>query len=392
MKILYHHRIRSKDGQYVHVEELVHALRAAGHEVVIVGPARVEAARFGADAGIVAALKRALPRALYELLELCYSIPAFFRLVRAVRRVRPDFIYERYNLLFPAGIWAKRLTGLPLFLEVNAPLFAERSRFGGISLRRLARWSERYVWRGADQVLVVTGVLGGYVRDAGVPAERIHVIPNGINRERFGAAPSPEQARAALGLKGRCVLGFVGFIREWHGLERVIEFLAAERDERLHLVMVGDGPARAGLEKLAERLDVSRQVSFTGIVDRERVASYIAAFDVALQPAVVEYASPLKLFEYLALGKAIVAPDSANIREVLTHDENALLFDPRDTNAQREALRRLCADAALRERLGRAAAATVERLGLTWEHNAERVIRLARATCATDDAPVVERG
>ncbi len=378
MKILYHHRIRSKDGQFVHVEELVHALRAAGHEVVLVGPKRIEQESFGADAGVVALLRKALPRALYELLEFGYTIPAFLRLWRHARRERPNVIYERYNLFFPAGAWVKRLLGLPLLLEVNAPLLEERGKFGGLALRALGAWSERYVWRTADSVMVVTGVLGGRVRAAGVPPERIVVIPNGINRERFGSAPAPEAAKQAFGLQGKCVLGFVGFIRDWHGIEHVIEFLAAERDEQLHLLMVGDGPARASLEATAARLGVSGQVTFTGTVERDRVADHVAAFDVALQPAVVEYASPLKLFEYLALGKAIVAPNSPNIMEILTHDKNALLFDPAVAGSLSSALRALCRDPALRLRLGAAAAATIDELGLTWDRNAQRVVDLAQ--------------
>jgi glycosyltransferase involved in cell wall biosynthesis len=392
MKILYHHRIRSKDGQYVHVEELVHAVRSAGHEVVIVGPGRVQQETFGADAGAVAWLRKALPQMLYELLELGYTIPAFFRLLRAARRERPDVIYERYNLFFPAGAWVKSLLRLPLLLEVNAPLLEERSKFGGLALKGLGAWSERYAWRTADWVMVVTDVLGARVRAAGVPPERVVVIPNGINRERFGLAPVPEAAKRALGLQDKCVLGFVGFIREWHGIEHVIEFLAAERDPHLHLLMVGEGPARQSLEATAERLGVRSQVTFTGTIDRDRVANYIAAFDIALQPAVVEYASPLKLFEYLALGKAIVAPRTPNIMEILADGQNALLFDRANPDSLPAALRMLCHDAALRRRLGQAAAASIDEQGLTWERNAERVIELARRSLPTEAARVAARG
>jgi glycosyltransferase involved in cell wall biosynthesis len=91
---------------------------------------------------------------------------------------------------------------------------------------------------------------------------------------------------------------------------------------------VGDGPARAAIESLTESLGIPDRVTVTGIIDRDEVARYVGVFDIALQPDVVEYASPLKLFEYMALGKAIIAPDRANIREILTHGRDALLFDP----------------------------------------------------------------
>ena len=377
MKILYHHRIRSKDGQYVHVEEMILALRSLGHEVIIVAPAAMENEDFGADAGAVAWMKRHLPKWIYELLELSYSLVAYWRLRRAVREHRPDCLYERCNLFLPAGVWLKRRYGLPMLLEVNAPLFEERARYDGLSLKRLARWSETYAWRGADYALPVTRVLGAKVVAAGVPESRICVIPNGINLERFGAAPDTTAAKRALGLEGRLVLGFTGFVRDWHGIDSVIDLIAHDSAEALrHLLMVGDGPARAGLEAQAKRLGVSDRVTFTGVVNRDEVARYVAAFDIALQPAVVEYASPLKLFEYLMLGRAIVAPAQANILEVLTDGKNAVLFDPGRAGGLAEAIEQVSRDAELRQRIARGARAAIDEQGLTWVRNAERVIAL----------------
>lgn len=374
MKILYHHRIRSKDGQFVHVEELVGALRAAGQEIVMVGPRAIETQSFGADAGLVATLKRALPKALYELLEFGYSFVAFARLVAAIRKHKPDVLYERYNLFCPAGVWARRLFGLPMLLEVNAPLYEERKRFGGIALDRLARWTERITWRGADRVLPVTGVLAEHVVRAGVPQSRILVVPNGIDKHKFASALTREAARAKLGLEGKLVLGFVGFMREWHGLEGLIDILADHGEPHWHLLLVGDGPVRESLLEHAARRGVADRVTITGIVERDRVVSYIRAFDVALQPDVVAYASPLKLIEYLAAGLAIVAPDTPNIRELLEHERNGLLFARGDRDSLMRAVLTVSRDAALRERLGAAAGATIERRGLTWEANARRVI------------------
>ena len=373
MKLLYHHRIGSKDGQYVHIEELVGALRRLGHEVVVVGPPATDRKDFGGEDSLVSILKRYLPRFVYELLELGYSILDYRRVARAIRTLRPDVIYERYNLYLPSGVWAQRRFGLPLIMEVNAPLYAERKKYNGISLDRLARWSERYSWCNADFVLPVTSVLARETMQAGVPSQRIVVIPNGIDRERFANAPGIDDAKAALGLSGRLVLGFVGFMREWHGLERLIDFIACAGDPSRHLLLIGDGPARGVFETRARDRGVHAQVTFTGLVNRDRIAEHIAAFDIALQPEVVPYASPLKLFEYLALGRAVVAPATPNIMEVLTHESNALLFDPESVGGFDAALERLCRDASLRARLGQAARDTIDRKGLTWDNNARRV-------------------
>jgi len=379
MKILYHHRTRSKDGQYVHIEEMIEAMRGLGQTVIIVAPAAMENADFGSDGGLVAWLKRHLPRFMYELMELAYALLTFLRLARAVREHQPDCLYERYNLFQPAGVWIKRLYGLPYLLEINAPIFAERAHYDGISLKWLARWSERYAWRNADVALPVTQVLGAMLQQAGVPAERITVIPNGINTERFSANPDSAVAKRALGLEGHLVLGFTGFVRDWHGMDKIIDFIAQDGAQmQCHLLVVGDGPVRNALEQQAQRLGVADRVTFTGVVQRDAVAGYVAAFDIALQPAVVAYASPLKIFEYLALGRAIIAPNQANIREILQHEVNALLFDPADEAGLIKAIQRLMQDPALRERLARKAGESIAEQGLTWHANAQRVTQLAR--------------
>ncbi len=379
MRILYSHRIQSRDGQGVHVEELIAALRAEGHTVLVVGPGQYARAQFGGESRAIAALRKALPGGLAELAELAYAVPATWRLWRAWRGFRPDLVYERYNLFHLAGAWLARRCGATLFLEVNAPLAEERARHGGLRLRRLARRVERWTWRSATRVLPVTRVLGDIVAAAGVAPSRIAVVPNAIVPARF---PASRREPAA----GALVLGFVGFVRPWHGLEAVIEAMAAEPAGETTLVVVGDGPARPGLEALAAARRIAARVCFTGVVAPERVAGLVAGFDIALQPCVTAYASPLKLFDYMAAGCAIVAPDQPNIREVLSHEHTALLFDPAGPGAAWQAIERLAGDPALRRRLGVAARARALACH-TWAANARRVAGLAAAHAKVSLAP-----
>jgi len=380
MKILYHHRIASKDGQFVHIEELTNALKQRGHEIIMVGPGIVDSDGFGSDGGLVSRLKRYVPGALYEILELGYSLHAFLKLRRAVKKHKPDCLYERYNLYLLSGVWLKRAFGLPMLLEVNAPLFDERKKYSGIALPRLARWSEQTTWRNASAVLPVTEVLSKRIEQSGVDRERILVIHNGINEQRFSETGSVDEMRKKLGLENRLVLGFTGFVREWHRLDRVVELLKDNHDGvQRHLLLVGDGPARKQIEDAAKALGVENAVTITGVIDRENVSKYVACFDIALQPDVVEYASPLKLFEYLALGRAIVAPDTANIREILKHEYSSLLFDPEQKDGFLEAVERLLNDAGLRERIGQGAKQTIAEKEFTWDANARKVETLFQA-------------
>lgn len=378
MKILFHHRIASRDGQAVHMEELIAALTAQGHQTVLVGPSSLSQTGFGGSNPLVDRVKSAIPAGLFEVLEVVYSVKAFLRLRSAVRLHRPDIIYERFSLFLFAGAWVRRLTGLPLLLEVNSPLYEERAKNDGLSLHSLARWAQRMLWNNAEYVLPVTHVLARTVAAYGVPPGRIAVIPNGINEARFGTFPSTAAAKQALGLAPGLVLGFTGFIRGWNALHRLIDFIADHPEQPdLQLLIVGDGPARDSLQQHASARNVASRLTITGVVDRDDIARYVAAFDIAVLPGLTAYSSPLKLFEYMYLRRAIVAPDTDNIREVLTEGHDAILFEPDQPGALEIALLRLCQDAGLRDRIGDQAHATIDAKSLTWSRNAERVVELA---------------
>ena len=372
----------------VHIDRLVCALRARGHEVLIVGPgsnsgsnAIVAGGRKGGLEKLADRLRAILPAAAFELLELAYNIPAYRRLKREAELFRPDILYERNNLFLLAGLRLKRRLGLPMLLEINAPLAQERARFGNLKLKRIARHTEQVLWRGADMVLPVTQVLGDMVAKVRGPGG-IQVIPNGADLDDI--PPPSAQVRTRFALDGKVVLGFVGFVRPWHGLEwaiRALPRLAAD----VHLLVVGDGPAQQNLEAEAVALGVQDRVHFVGRVPHQEISAFVQSFDIALQTRAVGYASPLKMFEYMALSRAIIAPDQPNLREILKPDVDALLFDPQDEASFFSVLRRLSADAGLRVQLGAAARRSVEETPFTWAENARRVEVLAHALLSVDD-------
>ncbi|RMD88857.1 MAG: glycosyltransferase WbuB [Alphaproteobacteria bacterium] len=380
MRILYHHRILAADGMQVHVRELTEALARRGHEIRFVAP-EGGAGRAQAGKSLVsrlAALRSHLPRALRELMEIAYDRRAAGRLQAAARAWRPDIVYERYNAFLSAGLRLRRTSGLPWLVEVNAPLVDERKAHGGLALDRIARRMEHAVWRGADAVLPVSDALAEYVRRAGVAEERIHVIPNGVRLAAFDDLDG-SAIRDRYDLGDKLVFGFVGFVRPWHGLERVLDAFARLGRPDLHLLIVGDGPARPAIEARALALGLDRALTVTGVVDHAGIPSHLGAFDVALQPDVTPYASPLKLFEYMAAGLAVIAPDRANIREIVRHGETAFLMDPGAAGALEAAIVTLAEEADLRRRLGAAARAEVEKKDYTWDGNARRVEAIAEA-------------
>lgn len=383
MRILYHHRTSANDGSVVHIEGLVTALRQLGAHVRVVAPPMAaetvgQPAR-GAWSGV---LRQRLPRVVHELAELAYNGPESLRLERALRDFKPDLVYQRSNLFLLSGAHVAHRAGLPLIEEINAPYFTERSAHGGIALPAMARWAERRAWQSADAIITVTSVLADIVALQGVARDRVHVMPNGIDPSLLSEGAIDAEAKRRLGLADRLVFGFTGFVREWNKLDPVIDQLARPENGQWLLLIVGDGPARLSLEARARARGVQERVRFTGVVGRSELASYVSAFDIALQPAANAYASPLKLFEYMALRRAIVAPDQPNIREILTDGVDSVLFDPTDPSSLGRCLQILATDASLRKRLAAAAAGTAARRDLTWTHNADRVMTLASGLIA----------
>ncbi len=373
MKILYHHRIASRDGQYIHLRAIVNQLRKLDQDVLLVGPELSESSGMGGERAWVRVLKQAIPQMLYEIIEFGYNVYDFIKLSKAILTYKPDVIYERANLFFISGIWAAKLFGLPLLLEVNAPIYQERKRYNSIVLDGLALWTEKYVWKQADCILPVTHVLADMVKEHVTP-KAIEVIPNGIDPAELIPDVERHVMLEQLGLKGKTIIGFVGFVRDWHKLERIISYIAASENTHLTLLIVGEGPDCERLEHISKSLNVANQVVFTGVVQRDDMANYINIFDIALQPAVTEYASPLKLFEYLYLGCAIIAPDSKNIREVLVNNENAIFFEDSQESINQALTAVLDKDK--RMKLQKNAHETIIKHDFLWSENAKKIISL----------------
>ncbi len=381
MNILYHHRTRATDAQRVHILEIVSAMRELGHRVVIASLVDTEGKPDTAAEEAGEAWWKKLVRKIplgYELVQLGYNFAALPWLVWKIRRERIDFIYERYSLFNVCGVLAARLSSRPIVLEVNSPLALELRQEAEIRAARFAGWMERVTCNAADKVIVVTRSLARILVANGVRESQLAVVPNGANRLHLETGRGSDELRRTLGLNGKIVIGFVGWFRRWHGLEFLIEaFTDSELRSDAVLLLIGDGPAMPDLRALVERRKLEQSVVFAGPVLHEDIPPYLALFDIAVQPAANEYCCPMKILEYMALGKPIVAPRQENIGELLTEDEQALLFTPGDSTELRNALVKLTRDSALRTRLGSGAQAAIDERGLLWSRNAERAIELA---------------
>lgn len=390
-------------GGAVHVREMVAAFTRAGHQVIVAAPAGVKspwerAAEMDGEFAPVSVSPetdrayRALGGYLErigggdslarDLRRMLYDVDLEAALVRIYANHAPDFIYARSALFSTAPVHAARQIGCPLLVEVNAPIAAEQEAYRGGTLADLGARAEAALLNGADAVLTVSSALREHVVGCGVDPARVHVVPNGIDATLFAPAAPDPALRERWKVPRGPVVGFVGGLRPWHGVEVLPELLArlGDRHRDAALIIVGDGPLRATLEESLERLGLRGRAVFTGAIPHEQIPGLIRLFDVALAPYPpvnhAFYFSPLKLFEYMACGVPVVAADAGQIAEVLEHGVSGLLHPPGDLDALVDACDQLLSDPARRREMGRHAARRIHD-AYTWDHNARRAVEIA---------------
>jgi glycosyltransferase involved in cell wall biosynthesis len=396
--------VLGRKGASVHVRELVAAFGRAGHSVVLAAPL-LNKSPWEKPAELEAQLLHAPPapdvvsafygiKAFNETLGIEDSLPGELRrilydqdlaaqLKRRFENHAPDFIYERASLYSTAGVMLARELERPLIMELNSPLSVEQATYRATGLGDLAARAESWALARADAVLAVSTPLRDYAISLGAEPDRVHVVPNGVDAEMFKPDEPDLEVRKRWGLDDNPVLGFVGGLRPWHGVEVLPALLdrLVSRYPGLRLVIVGDGPLRGELEHELRERCLARSAVLTGSLPHEEVAALIHQFDVALAPYSRPdhdfYFSPLKLFEYMACGVPVVAAALGQIEEVVRDEVTGLLYPPGEQDALLAACERLLSDPDLRRRLGRVAAKEIHN-HYTWDRNSARVVELAR--------------
>lgn len=298
-----------------------------------------------------------------------------------IARQPPDFIYQRYSRFNWTGVKASLCTQRPLFLEYNGSEVWMAKHWGRIRLASLLERCERLNLAAATRVFVVAEVERDNLVRAGVAPDKIVMNPNGVDTEKFRPGIGGGAARRELGVvDDETLSGFVGTFGPWHGVLTLAEAITLlPNDCGVRFLLVGAGRFRDEVERIVRSAGKAERVIFAGHVEHERVPALLDACDILLSPHVPAedgsefFGSPTKLFEYMAMGKGIIASRLGQIGEVLADEETALLVEPGNARELSEAILRLSRSRELRESLGAAARrAAVERH--TWKHNAARVL------------------
>jgi glycosyltransferase involved in cell wall biosynthesis len=295
-----------------------------------------------------------IPRMLILNLLFWTMYPVYF-----LSHKKPDVFYQRFDgslFLSPALLFSKMFR-IPLVMEVNGIMLDE------ISMRKvpslyltLVKFSERTYYKSASKLIVVTqGIKDETMRTYDIPEGKILVINNGVDVHKFRPLDDTGDLRKELGLEGKQIIAFIGIFVEWQGLDHLIEAAPLIIDKRpdTAFLLVGDGPLKGRLVNKAGETNVIKHFIFTGLIPYDQVPFFINLSDVCVVPKkpLKSGYSPLKLYEYMACGKPIVATRTGGF-EILERSHAGILVDPSSSYEFSNSIVRLLQDSNLRKEMG----------------------------------------
>lgn len=402
MNILYVHRTQGKGVEGVHIAGMVESWRKLGHHVDVLSPNSRPDLELNSDAaatmdakpvsreksvtastgpakrsGGLAFLASHMPELGFEIMELGYNFLLSKRMAALFARKKYDFVFERTALMNFACVDFCAKRNVPVFLEVNftadMPLVRKRSPL----LEPLANAIDLRILKKASHNFPVSTYLKDHMVKRGVPAEKITVITNAADPDVFRLDVSGDTIRQKYNLNGKTVVGFVGGFYPWHGLELLVDAmeLAVKRAPNLSALLVGDGPMRPVLEKKIKDKDLETYFHFAGKQGHKDLPGYNAAFDLGVMPDSNVYGSPMKIFEYMAMEKPVVAADYGPLRDGIDHNVHGKLFKPGDAAAFAQCLVEMANEPEKRVQMGKNGRERIVN-DRNWLNQAKKVIEI----------------
>ena len=321
-----------------------------------------------------------------ELPELFYNRTLVLEVKAYLKQNDVSFIYQRYSLNNFTGASLAGICMLPFVLEYNGSEVWMSNNWGRpLTHKSIAMDIEYANLRVADLIVVVSEAMGDELINRGIPSEKILVNPNGVDTERFNPGLASPALQARLNLDGKTVIGFIGTFGPWHGTDILLKSYLSllnnhpEFVDTTHLLMIGEGEMLEKLQTIASTSSFASHITFTGLVPQVEGPDYLALCDILVAPTLanqdgsVFFGSPTKLFEYMAMGKGIIASDVGQIGDILHHEKSALLVPPGECQLLCKALSRLIAEKPLRQALGEQARTDACQLH-TWERHTRLIL------------------
>ncbi|MCD4785394.1 MAG: glycosyltransferase family 4 protein [Candidatus Eremiobacteraeota bacterium] len=366
-------------GSTSHARGVIRAFQETGWDIVVVSPGNIPGIS-GEYEIIKPALQNLLTGGVSDIL---YDFIYFLKALPLVKKKKPAFIYQRHGRYSMSGVLISRITGIPLALEMNAVLSYESGKWGGTGavMRMFISRYENICIKHAGRIFTVSELLKKDIISAGGSPERVFVNPNGVDVNVFHPGCGGDEIRKKHGLENKVVVGFCGSFYPWHGVDFLTEVIqkTISTDKNISFLLVGGGPEREKMELNTGNNDASNSNNttiFTGRVNPGEVPAYLDACDILLLTISrgFEYSSPIKLFEYMAMSKAIICPEVGQMGEILDDGVDAVLICPEDVDAFYKAIDDLVENEQKRRDLGIAARKKATEK-YTWKANVERVVQ-----------------
>ncbi len=378
MRILVTYVSVGRGGDAVQLLELAGALRARGHDVSLVGSQPLEPYVFNTAGARLRSFVRSLPWWARDVAELGLMARAAWRALRTRRAGAVDLMIHRPAVYdFAAACIARRL-GAPLALYLDTHIESERAFRAESYWRALHAYGMRTLGRSAIVIATPSRAVADYYAGLGLPADKIVILRNGISERHVRMGLEVTEAHPPLRDGARCTVGFVGSLSAWHGVDLLLEAIRRltadahakdgprpEMGPSFRLVIVGRGRESDSLRVRAQAMGLGDIVEWRGAVSHDDAVRAMGEFDIAVLPNTLPTGAPMKLAEYAAMGRPIIAPDLPNIRDMFTDGTEIVLVQPGDVGALAAAIRRLAHNPPEARRLGRAAQARVA--SCTWE-------------------------
>jgi glycosyltransferase involved in cell wall biosynthesis len=383
-------------GAATHTAGVINGLSGAGLDVNVFAAERPDGVRN-------ARCNEVPPRQILQLVHWLTLVGHTRELVSAAAGTPADLVYQRYALGSYAGLELARRLDVPLVLEFNgSEIWTERNWGSGrVPLVKTLAALELRNLLDASLIVVVSQPLKDQLVEQGIDPARVLVNPNGVDAQVLAEARAhpPSHWRSLAGLPEAPTIGFVGTFGLWHGVKLLPEMIERVTEQRTDArwVLVGDGPLHAEVAAEIRRRGLSGRVLLTGVVPHPRAVEMLACCELYVSPHVPNpdgtafFGSPTKLFEYMGLGRAIVASDLDQIGEVLENGRTALLTTPGDVAAAASAVVRLLGDEDLRVRLGEAALQQAIS-NYSWDAHVGRILQALGSGRSSGSAAPVASG
>ena len=323
-------------------------------------------------------LRKILRRYYHEPKLLLSNIKHIIQENKIIKDINPDVVISRLSLLRFSSLLLCQKRKIPFIVEIDNPPIYENNTFYGKDYFHLSFFSESIERRNlfhADAIIVISNILRDYFISKGVPEDKLFFIPNGADPDKFFPKSRDVYLVRQLGIDDKLVVGWIG--SGWKWLENIVEMVAKilACNKNMKFLFVGGCPDKILLQEIARKLECHDRVILQGYVPYNEIPRYLSVMDIVLAPYPhmnLWYPSPMKVFEYMASGKVVIASAEGQLKEVIKDGYNGCFFYPDIQDDLVNKVQVLLNSPDLRKRMGDNARKTVLEK-YTWSHHARSI-------------------